>query len=535
MYRFLMVDDEEIVRRGFETKIDWAGQGFEFLPPCENGRDAIAAIEELRPDVVMTDIHMPHADGISVAAHAMERHPDIVVVILSGYDEFGYAQAAIRNKVFDYVLKPVSSRELSALLAKIKAKLDSDRRSRADETVLKELADLSGDLLRERGLAEFVSGARGALGAAEAETVFGFDPGTLACAAVVAERSGEPSRTGDMRELMAASLRQARRSASFFPAEGRGAALVFEPGSERCRATAASVATAILDGGGGALRIGVSRAFAAWIDAPRAYSEAAAALAYRLVRSPAEPYFYVQGSEDREALADLRAKEERLCLGVRTGAGGRVPELAMSYVQALASADLSPQRVRHEVLALFSRARDELAGIGVSAASLSSKLACDYYRYAEGLDSPEAVTTALVRLAEVAAGSLEANGLHEPEWKVLDFREFVARHYADKGLSIGKAAERLSISESYLSKLLRRRLGTSFVEYLSDYRIDRAKELMASSDMLTYEVAEAVGYPDARYFASLFKKRTGMTPSDYRKSLGATAERGGPADPGGEG
>ena len=61
----------------------------------------------------------------------------------------------------------------------------------------------------------------------------------------------------------------------------------------------------------------------------------------------------------------------------------------------------------------------------------------------------------------------------------------------------------------------------SFVEYLSDYRIDRAKELLASSDMLTYEVAEAVGYPDARYFASLFKKRTGMTPSDYRKSLGA--------------
>src|SRR5208283_1334475 len=118
------------------------------------------------------------------------------------------------------------------------------------------------------------------------------------------------------------------------------------------------------------------------------YAEAGSALAYRLVRSPFEPFVYVQASESRGALVELRAREERLCLGVRTGAAGRVPELASSYLEALSAADLSPQRVRHEVLALFSRAHDELAGIGVSSAALASKLACDYYRYAEGLDSP---------------------------------------------------------------------------------------------------------------------------------------------------
>jgi two-component system response regulator YesN len=545
MYRFLMVDDEEIVRRGFETKIDWAGQGFEFLPPCENGREAIAVIDERLPDVVMTDIHMPHADGISVAAHVMERYPEIVVVILSGYDEFGYAQAAIRNKVFDYVLKPVSSRELSVLLAKIKAKLDADRRSRDDETALKERADLSVGLLRERGLAEFVSGASGPPPQAEAEAALGFDPRSLACVAIVVEREGgervaaarepdsdgaggpEARPPGEMRDRLAKAVRQARRSAVFFPAEGRGAALIFEPGTERSRATASAVASALVDGGKAALRVGVSRAFAEWIDAPRAYAEAGAALAYRLVRAPTEPFVYAQAGEDRGALAELRAREERLCLGVRTGAAGRVGDLARSYIETLAAADLSPQRVRHEILALFSRAHDELAGIGVSSAALSAKLACDYYRYAEGLDSPEAVATALVRLAEVAAGALEASSLHEPEWKILDFKEYVARHFAEKSLSIGKAAERLSISESYLSKLLRRRLGTSFVDYLSDFRVGRAKELLATSDMMSYEVAEAVGYPDARYFASLFKKRTGMTPSEYRKSLGASAGQGG--------
>ena len=112
MYRFLMVDDEEIVRRGFQRKIDWTSLGFEFLEPCENGEQAIEAMEALRPDVVMTDIAMPRMDGLAVAAYAAEHHPEIVVVILSGYDEFEYAQKAIRSNVFEYVLKPVTSRDL---------------------------------------------------------------------------------------------------------------------------------------------------------------------------------------------------------------------------------------------------------------------------------------------------------------------------------------------------------------------------------------------------------------------------------------
>jgi two-component system response regulator YesN len=242
------------------------------------------------------------------------------------------------------------------------------------------------------------------------------------------------------------------------------------------------------------------------------------------------PFVYVQESEDREAMGGLRSCEERICLGVRTGEPGRMPELARAYVEALAAADLSPQHLRHEVLSLFSRVHDELAGIGLSSSTLANKLACDYFRFAECLDSPEAISRALVRLAQLASETLEESSLHEPEWKILDFKEYVARHFAEKGLSIGKAAERLSISESYLSKLLRRRLGLSFVDYLSDYRVARAKELLAASDMMSYEVSEAVGYPDARYFASLFKKRTGMTPSEYRNSLAAdrreTAQRG---------
>jgi two-component system, response regulator YesN len=530
MYKFLMVDDEELVRRGFEAKIDWPASGFEFLPPCENGRDAIAAIDELAPDVVMTDIHMPHADGITVAAHVMETRPEIVVVILSGYDEFGYAQAAIRNKVFDYVLKPVTSRDLTALLAKLKAKLDADRRAREDSDSLRLAALRSGNILRDRRLAALIEAGGAAPSAAEAAEALGFDPGPYACVALVAEL--ELSRPGgeELRARLGRALAGALRSATIPLSEARCAALIFEKDRERCSQAAASAAMALIgDSGaaaGGGLRAGVGRTFASWIDAPRSYAEAVSALSYRLVRAPSRPFLYAQAAEAGGELAEPRSREERLRLGLRTGAAALVPGLAREYLDALDAADLSPQRVRHEILALFSRVHDDLSAVGVSSAELASRLAGDFYRLAESLAEREEVEAALVRLAEIAAGALEAASLREPEWKVLDFKDFVARHYADSGLSIGKAAARLSISESYLSKLLRRRLGASFVDYLADYRVDRAKELLAASDMHAYEVAEAVGYPDARYFGSIFKRRTGMTPSEYRASLGALARGG---------
>ena len=129
MYKFLVVDDEEIVRRGFRNKIEWTEAGFEYLPPCKNGREAIERIKQDHPDVVMTDICMPLVDGLEVAADIANHFPEIIVkIILSGYDEFEYARSALRNNVVEYLLKPITSGELIELVAKLKIRLDENRR-----------------------------------------------------------------------------------------------------------------------------------------------------------------------------------------------------------------------------------------------------------------------------------------------------------------------------------------------------------------------------------------------------------------------
>jgi two-component system response regulator YesN len=160
MYRFLLVDDEEIVRRGLREKIAWAEAGFEFLEPCQNGREAIQRIAREHPDVVMTDICMPLVDGLELAAHIADRFPEIIVIILSGYDEFEYARSALRSRVAEYLLKPITSREFSALIAKLKTRLDETSSRRAGWQIAGAqskfpTSDGTSDLFGTKGLPSF--------------------------------------------------------------------------------------------------------------------------------------------------------------------------------------------------------------------------------------------------------------------------------------------------------------------------------------------------------------------------------------------
>jgi len=552
-----MVDDEETVRRGFETRIDWEGAGFEFLPPCENGRDAIEAMDRLKPDVVLTDICMPFEDGISVAAHAAAEHPETVVVVLSGFDEFRYAQEAIRHKVFDYILKPVTARDLSALLLRVKAKLDARDRLASDEAEPHASSGYSRKLGRERYLAEFLASPVAAWAPKNPEELFGFDPAGLACAVILAEdrRGAEDRRSAEDRQSAegAAALRErfgrvfgvSQKVAVFFPEEGSLGALVFDRDPERCGRQADYYAGQLIAAeqssaepaaaepaaaaGEGPPSVGIGWSYRDWRDAPRSYDEARSALAYRLVRDPPGPFRYPRSSDDdRAAVAEASQRMERLLFALRTGAAEQVPVLAGAFIGSLAASDLSPLRIRHEMQEFFARALDELGELGVSAASVAEELGCDYYEYVQGIDSRARVLEAIDRIVGLSARVNATRGFNQSEWKILDFKEYVERHYADPKLWIRTVAEALSISESYLSKILRRQLKCSFVEYLTGFRVSRARALLESTDLMTYEIADAVGYPDAGYFGAVFKRLTDLTPTEYRAAIrrGLASEEG---------
>jgi len=515
MYRFLMVDDEEIVRRGFRNKIDWTSLGFEFLEPCENGEQAIEVLDGLHPDVVMTDIAMPRMDGLGVAAYAAEHHPETVVVILSGYDEFEYAQKAIKSSVFEYVLKPVTSRDLTGLLGRIKARLDSQARSREEAQATERQAEAATALQKSRALLDLVTGPANAHSAAWFQETFGFSPEGLSCAIIlVDEEPGRPQ--GTLPAILAEVAGASRRTLVFSPGEGRQAVLVLEQDPAACERLAGAIGgkVALIDTSA-IVAIGAPRG--TWRGAPESFLEASAALSYRLAGSSGVAFRYIPSVEDDPKTLDgVAESKERTRRAVVAGEGSDAEAQSREYLALLGGAGVSPARVRHEVEALFASIMDTFRDLGVSPEIVTRDLEMDYDLAVHRLRTAEEVVALLGRLAVRAGSVLGGRAIPVAEWKIRDFKDYVARHYGDRSLSVQTIAASLAISASYLSKLVKKHLERSVVDYLIDYRMERAKELLSTSDLMMYEVAQAAGYPDAQYFSTVFRRQIGMTPSEFR-------------------
>lgn len=125
-YTILLVDDESAVREGIRSRTPWEEYNFRVVGEAGNGIEALELVEELNPDVVLTDIRMPYLDGMELIQQIRVSHPATTLVILSGYDEFTYAQQAMHYDVIEYVLKPVSVEDLCRLLKRLGKRLDEE-------------------------------------------------------------------------------------------------------------------------------------------------------------------------------------------------------------------------------------------------------------------------------------------------------------------------------------------------------------------------------------------------------------------------
>ncbi|WP_277713283.1 response regulator [Paenibacillus mucilaginosus] len=133
--RLMIVDDEDIIRRGLSTVIDWTEIGLTLLPPAASADEALERIPEEKPHVLFTDIRMPGMDGIELAGRVRELLPGTETVILTGYDDFGYAREALREGVSDYLLKTSRPEEIIRAAAKAKQRVLERWEARRQESL----------------------------------------------------------------------------------------------------------------------------------------------------------------------------------------------------------------------------------------------------------------------------------------------------------------------------------------------------------------------------------------------------------------
>ena len=520
MMKVFIVDDEIAIRETLRNIFPWEERGFQLVGEAPDGEMALPMIRDLNPDILLTDIRMPFMDGMKLCAEIKRLMPWVGIIILSGYDDFTYAQQAISLGVKEYLLKPITARELGEVLQRVSDQIETERRERESAASLRLRVASGNQFLREKLLASLFTGEgdrfedemllrqmrqMGVNLAANCYVVIDIafplkdEARTRAREAifVLAEASGgsvfvcgmsQGSRAlvlGDNERDVEERAYSFASSAAQLPELKECEGLLLSIGEtvsdyfdiRRSMQSARHVRNAAAHRPEGRRIIGVGE-----VDDPTAALD-------NLDLSPLyEKLQYASAAELDTILAEYTDS-----LG--TGADGL--RLAMGYLRV--AAVITAQRI--------------VAEAGADHRALDQALMSEVMR-AEGAAGLEAVKALLLKAIECR----DVSGRVAGETPVGRARIYLSRNYDNPNLMLQDVAGEVGMSQSHFSTVFAQETGITFTQYLTALRIGKAKELLSATDMRSSEIAFAVGYNDAHYFSYLFKKQTGVTPSDYRKS-----------------
>ena len=525
--KVFITEDESIVREGLRDMIPWAQYGFAFVGDAPDGEMALPLIRKLKPDVLITDIKMPFMDGLALSGIVSRELPDTKIIILSGYSDFEYARQAIKLNVDQYLLKPITKAAMIQALEQTRRKIEEEDEQkgflRRYEQEFKKFERFS----RRAFFEKLVEGSMPVQEIyEEAEKLhldLDADGYNLVLFTIRSASDTEYSATAAEVEesLLDGFLRYPDfllfrcgllTYALLIRSEREELAAMTERSVEliRQRCEAEPSLTWAVAVGTPTYRLS---------GLPRCYAEASHVLAYRHILP--ERHIFTTDMLRVEHEGDPAADLESLELGkidptlirgfVQNGTVEETEAFAQEYLENLGGAVHSVM-LRHYLM-VSARLNAEL---------VLQSLGCELEEYrrrvppaelnlqAEGLkDYLTGVLRPALELRDEAAQRQNGD-------IVQDALRYIDENYADGNISLNSVAQAINISANYLSAMFSQKMGVSFVEYLTQKRMARARQLLRQTGKRSGEIAAEVGYRDPRYFSFVFKKTQGCTPKAYR-------------------
>ncbi len=532
MYRFLIIDDEPVVREGIAENIDWHAHGFELVAACRDGREGLQAVEEHRPDVVLTDICMPFVDGLELASTIADQYPRTKTILLTGYDEFEYAQEAVKLKVADFLLKPITAGELRTLLDTIREQLDADSYRRRQMERLNQQLTESLPVLQERFLNRLISSA---VPQAEVHQRLSFLDVSLPGPSYAVLVSDPDAVTGDDGHAGLAAQQLVRELAASWPdavtfgTERDCAVMIISAETvEEARQRALRYAQAISDGAkrelGVTVSVGTGEPATALEAIPQSYADARMALDHRLILGPDHIITaqQVRGVADHSSAQPDREARERFVGALKLGSAGEAASALADLIAHYRTDGGSNTGCFVAMQRLLADALNALERLGIEHCQLP-QLGPNPFEQLGKLKTLEDIERWFQALHRHVSALLEERRQRHSHTKAMDAERFIRANYGDPELSLSTVCDALAISKSYFSPLFKEHTGKTFVEYLTELRMERAKELLAGEDLRGYQIADRVGYRDAHYFSLTFRKQTGVSPTEYREQVRGAA------------
>lgn len=530
-YRLLLVDDEEEVREGIIRKLDWESLGYTVVGDAENGMEALEKAEQLHPDVVMTDIKMPFMDGLELGEKLQKEMPSTKLIIFSGFDDFEYAQKAIKLNVAEYVLKPINSAELIQTLRKLRQQLDREYNEKRDAETLRRYYKESLPVLREQFLAGLMEGhvtnARlqfqnklydmnlhaeaWAVALVRADTaprhdtaLFGEEeliPISLKCT-VDDILGGFCSFTSFLYLDCVAVIAELNVKSDVMPLLTRV--------NEICKAAERILGVRVV--------AGVGTPCASLMEIRHSYRDAQNALDYSAALGEGKAVYIADIEPETSVKMLFDEQDEReIVNAVKMEPEEAIRKKISALFERYESMHVPLSQYQIYLMEIITALLKVIQAYELNTEDVFGEN-INYLSTIASLRSPSEMKQWCSDCSVKVSARIKRGRIDSSKMLAQNAKQYIAEHFSDIELSVESLCGYLHVSPAYFSTVFKRETGMSFVACLTEARLQEAVNLLKTTGDKTYIIANKVGYPEPNYLSYVFKKKYGVSPSKYRSN-----------------
>lgn len=534
--KVFLVEDEMVIRRGIKNSIDWEKEGYIFCGEASDGELAYPMIIKEKPDILITDIRMPFMDGLELCKLVKEELPNIKILILSGYDEFDYAKEAIRLGVTEYLLKPISS---GKLLEALNGVSESIRREKEDKDLVRKYMEEMRENTEHEKQKFFEQMIAGNLSMADAlETGKKYEMNLSAGMynlLLFRFTLGEENRkSGELlgeAEYAIKKLTERLEYVFEFQRDVEGWAFLLmadneEQMSERVKELSKDLEEIMKNYSTITYFGGIGQPVARLRELEESFREAERALAARFTMElnriiSVEDIRMAQNVDTLDdieitSFGEIEKTRTMLEKFLNNGAEDEIDEFVDVYINELPEENLKSVLMRQYIIMdayiVMMSFCEKIEGIEGEMQAQSEELKNSM----KTIQTLEEIKNYIRMLLKKIIGVRDTISGRRYSDIIEIAKDQIRKTYMSDEISLNTIAAEVGMSPSYFSSIFSKEMGKTFVEYLTEIRMDRAKELLMCSSMKTSEIGYEVGYKDPHYFSYIFKKTQNCIPKEFR-------------------
>lgn len=525
MMKLLIADDEYLVIDSLKYIVERFTKDVEVVGTAKSGREAIEKAMELKPDIVFMDIHMPGIDGIDAIKQIKAINSDIVFVIITAYEYFNYAKEAINLGVHEYLLKPINRNKVAETLEGICTSIAAKREAVQREILLKEKMNKVIPHLEGQFVYSQLFDGNAVKDAAFYEEVFGMDISHGYVMMAIIEDDGNREKQEGIRisldkqkfyDIFSMELKNLCRCLIGPPLLDKVVAYI--PSGELVDAyearnmsidIASRLAQKIDRNVDIKYKIGIGRSYDIG-NFSKSCNEANTAAS--LKNEDSVIHYEDMTTANKSIDMYPESQEKELIRNLRSIDGDGASEaferiflwLTMNYKEDM-------DRIKSRLIELFFLINRSVPFCSEDD-SLKAQRFLNSILKTQDLRELKVVCTRHLRQIISDMRETRETEINSLSAKV---KKYINENY-HREISMDDAAKETNLSYHYFSKFFKDSMGKSFVEYLTELRVDKSRELLKDTNDSIKEICYKIGYSDPNYYCKIFKKVTGMTPTEYR-------------------